>query len=236
MKPSEAIAWFDELATRQISKPRVPGARRLRDDGPVFEYEEAEAVRWVTEAESALKSVLPSGHPLVRRWDEIFARAAGQAHQLSNTTNVDAARAVFGSARSILAAGRLGSVLDGVRAETVDELLDQAEQLNREGGPMPAAVLAGGALETHLRHLCDRAGVLGGLQGHGTIEKYRGLLDQARGAGNEIISKGDGKQVTAWADDRNVAAHTPTKFTKDSAAVQLMVDGIRQFIARTSSS
>ena len=33
--------------------------------------------------------------------------------------------------------------------------------------------------------------------------------------------------------DRNMAAHEPTKFTKDAAAVELMIDGIRLFIERT---
>ena len=133
----------------------------------------------------------------------------------------------------LLEGGHLRALADGVRAETVGELLDQAEQLVDDGEPVPAAVLAGGALETHLRHLCDRAGVLGGLIGHGNIDKYKSLLDVARKNGHEVITKGDGKLVTAWGDDRNIAAHNPTKFGKGGPEVKLMIEGIRQFVART---
>jgi hypothetical protein len=104
--------------------------------------------------------------------------------------------------------GRLDSMFDVVRAETVTELLDQADNLRKQGYLVAATVVAGGALETHLKHLCDKHGLTP--SGSGSISKYDQIISQARNAGTvEVYSSGDTKKVTAWGNDRNCAAHTP---------------------------
>jgi hypothetical protein len=152
----------------------------------------------VLEVGQALAFCFPPGFELRERWRAAVQHTEGRPLLLSSEAVVTVTRATAKTAIRLLKAGRLRSVVDGARAETVAEGLDQAEQLLDDGARVPAAVLAGGALETHLRHLCDRAGLLGGLRGHGTIDKYKGLLDGARKAGNEVITMGDGKLVTAW--------------------------------------
>ncbi|MBZ0116344.1 MAG: hypothetical protein K8H88_05100 [Sandaracinaceae bacterium] len=228
MKTAEAVAWLEDVLALYAKL----GRRDTEDFGFEFFEPATDVMRWLAEADAAMQSVLPPSHALCARWRAVIELRPSVA---TRATNVEAAYSFLGTALALFQSGRVASLLDGVRAETVVEVLDQAEQLVREKATVPAAVLAGGALETHLRHLCDRHGLLGGLVGPGSIEKYRGLLDQARNAGAEIISKGDAKQVTAWADDRNVAAHDPTKFTKNLDAVRLMIDGIRQFVARASA-
>ncbi|MBX3271114.1 MAG: hypothetical protein KF729_12685 [Sandaracinaceae bacterium] len=93
-------------------------------------------------------------------------------------------------------------------------------------------MIAGGALETVLRYLCEKHTILP--IGSGTIAKYQQEMAKARGAGNEVISNGDEKQVLAWSDLRNQAAHTPLDFMKNRTApeVSLMIAGIRSFIAK----
>ena len=80
------------------------------------------------------------------------------AHEITNARTIRTARGVFNAAHAILKEGRLVTLLDSVRAESVVELLEQAESLLAAKYVAAATVTAGGALKTHLRHLCARAG------------------------------------------------------------------------------
>ena len=102
-----------------------------------------------------------------------------------------------------------------------------AEHLSNQGYKDPAAVLVGSVLEEHLRKLClkNSLPVLVGV----THKKADSL--NADLAGASVYSKLDQKSVTAWLDLRNKAAHGRyTDYTKDQ--VQLMLDGVRNFMAR----
>ncbi|MEM9694126.1 MAG: hypothetical protein AAGA56_16375 [Myxococcota bacterium] len=107
----------------------------------------------------------------------------------------------------VLDAGLLSDLIDGIRAEAESDVLEQAEELLGARFLAAGAVLAGSALETHLRHLCGSNGFT--WKNEGSIAKYRAALDQARNAGHEIISKNEGKQVEAWGGIRNDGVHSP---------------------------
>jgi hypothetical protein len=96
----------------------------------------------------------------------------------------------------MLKAGRLQGLAEGIQAETVGELLDQASSFLAGGYVVAAAVIAGGALETHLAHLCQRSGVT--WSGDGSISKYNGAVGAARKQGISVYSTNDGKSVEAW--------------------------------------
>lgn len=128
-------------------------------------------------------------------------------------------------------AGRLDSLFDTVRADTVGEVLDQALALVNAGHVVAAVVLTGGALETHLPHLCMRHNLT--WSADGSIEKYNSAIAQARNAGTvEVYSANDAKLVTAWGGMRNDAAHKPSEFAGSKAEVQASITGVREFIAR----
>jgi len=183
----------------------------------------------VTDAETALEAVFPPGHVTRKRWvavmtGERIARDYGTTHLKQGLGTVQ-------SALALLESGRLRGLIDGVRAETMAELLDQAEILLKKEYLIAAAVLAGGALETHLLHLCQRNELP--WVGDGSISKYDQPIAQARKVGTvEVYSGTDSKLVTGWGGIRNDAAHEPTKFKHSAADVRLMLEGIRQFIAR----
>ena len=83
--------------------------------------------------------------------------------------------------------------------------LDQAGKLLEDGYLAAATVIAGGALETHLRHLVSRHGRT--KSGAGTIGKHcEALRDTSDGKCRSILSTADDKQITAWGDLRNQAA------------------------------
>ena len=225
MRKRELLDWFEEL-----DKKRWKGFGPLNPFGPY--YQDRDTVSdWMTEARSALGAAFPPRHPVLVAWDALRMGALSPPDFGGHTPTIDSAAGIFDSAHSQLKAGRIGSLIDGAKAETVGELLDQADQLVGSGYLVAAAVLVGGALETHLLHLCQRAGLT--WQGHGTIEKYNGAVAQARKAGNEIYGATDGKQVTGWGGLRNDAAHKPGSFTRTAAEVRTMIDGIRQFIGRS---
>jgi hypothetical protein len=214
MKHDEAVKWMQDVAARSVQ------VNSHRDVSGLF-----------AEADAAIKAALPSHHSLVKRWDPLCSDVLGLVH-VNNSAGVLGAFAVFQAAAKIAADGKLGSALESVRVETLSDLLDQADTLLRAFHIVAAAVVAGGALETHLRRLCDANGLA--WTGEGSISKYEGALAIARNAGSEIISKTDGAVVKGWGSIRNDAAHDPINFKHTADEVRLMVDGIRQFLARTT--
>jgi hypothetical protein len=223
MNRDETLKWFEETARKPINMVRSQMGQEW--------YDQNDAVAWLTEAHSALESVFPTGHAVNRSWQAIVGSSAHHPSNLSTRDVVDGARGVFRSAYDQLKNGRLGSIVDGVRAESVSELLDQAEVLNDKSYVVASAVIAGGALESHLLHLCRKNQLT--WTGDGSIEKYNGAIGQARNAsGTEIYSVTYGKLVTAWGGIRNEAAHTPGAFARSAQDVGSMILGIREFVAR----
>jgi hypothetical protein len=218
MNTKDALAWFEK-----IEKTNVP-----KND----HYEIKAAAAWLAEAQSALEAVLPKSHALLARWNTLVTQTSASTTLAPLHYNFNQFRAIFTVAYTMLREGRLSSLVAGIQAETVEELLDQADELLTSEHVVAATVIAGGALETHLRHLCDRHGLT--IDGSGSIENYNMALARARKAGNEVCTLGDTKQVTSWGESRNKAAHDPGNFKQDAAAIQLMTAGIRQFIARVA--
>lgn len=242
MNKTKALTWFDEVATK------IPGRRahgpppRVRDvydsarfdgdfDDEQEDANEAAALAFVVAAEQAIKRVFPPGDPVARRWDEIF-KAGTTTGALTNEINVDAATALFREAHEILRSDRFATLMDGVRAETVGELVDQAEALLSQGWLAAAMVTAGGAVESALRHLCASASPPITIDGHGSIEKYNAAIGKRRNEGTEVLTVNQSKMVTAWGGYRNDAAHDPIKFAGEHSkeSVRTIVDGVRQFL------
>jgi hypothetical protein len=220
---SEVLGWFEELEKR---------AQELRVSR-TGEHDVWAAV--FAELHTALESVFPPSHAVLRRWDEARKRAL----QVILGNNVETPEiwvkgellGIFQAAGKILRDGRLRTLADGVRAETVSQCLDQGELLARSRHAAAAMVLAGGGLETHLRTLCIRFGLT--WQGDGSIAKYKQALDQGRKQGTQsIVSSSDSSLIESWGKDRNEAAHTPTTFSKTPADVLHSIEGMRNFLAR----
>ena len=221
MNEAEAIAWFESLLQRGKGIPSLG----------IYSLEPLQASAWLSEAQTALEATFPPGHAIRRRWLSAAEGTGGKEVQSYHKSNFAGASGVIQSGLTLLKDGRLRGIVDGVKAETVGEILDQAEILVGKDHTVAAAVLAGGALETHLLHLCQQTGLT--WAGDGSISKYDQAIAQARNAGTvEVYSATDCKLVKGWGGIRNDAAHKPTKFTHPAVEVRLMVEGIRQFLAR----
>jgi hypothetical protein len=121
-------------------------------------------------------------------------------------------------------AERLQTFQELIHADLFSDFLEMAEYFLQEGYKDPAAVIAGGVLEEHLRKLCPK---------HGVAVLPRTKLDTMNVdlAKINAYNKNDQKQVTAWAGLRNDAAHGNYGNYTDGE-VKLMVAGIRDFIGR----
>ena len=127
---------------------------------------------------------------------------------------------------------RLSSFIDAIRIESESELLEQALVLVNADHRAAATVIAGGSLETHLRHYVDKHGIP--VVGDGSISKYNNAVGQARKDNPNLYSANDSKQVDAWGGYRNEAAHKPGEFNRSKEDVKRMIEGIREFISRAA--
>ena len=111
--------------------------------------------------------------------------------------------------------------------------MEMANYLISENYKDPAAVIAGSVLEEHLRQLChkNKIEVEHDNKGKKIPKKADGLnSDLARA---RVYTNLDQKQVTAWLDLRNKAAHGKyNEYSKDQ--VDLMIQGIINFLTRVS--
>ncbi len=129
--------------------------------------------------------------------------------------------------RSDYDAGCLQSVAELIHADLFADFMEMAEHLLDQGYKDPAAVITGSVLEEHLRKLCDKNGII--ISQGGKPKKADAL--NAELAGANVYSKLDQKNVTAWLDLRNKAAHGKySEYTKDQVA--LLIQSVRDFITR----
>ena len=112
--------------------------------------------------------------------------------------------------------------------------MGQADALLKEGQPgafdhVPAAVLSGAVLEKALRTLCDRQQPqIPITNANGDSKTLNPLIDDLKKAG--VFNELKAKQLRAWADIRNKAAHGEfNQFTKGD--VEQMLAGIANFLA-----
>jgi len=111
-----------------------------------------------------------------------------------------------------------------IQAEVFTDFLEQAQHLFDSGFYQPAAVVAGSVLEDGLRKLCDQHGIP--LPDKPKLDKMNADLAK-QGVYNKLTQK----QVTAFADLRNKAAHGEwDQFTKDD--VSQMLAGVLSFMEK----
>lgn len=130
--------------------------------------------------------------------------------------------------------GFLGDLMLQVEAEIAANYMGQAEQLLAEGqlgkyDHVPAAVLSGAVLEKALRTLCgQQTPPISTANSKGEPLTLNPLIDALKKAG--VFNELKAKQLRAWADIRNKAAHGEfDQFTRPD--VEVMIKGISDFLA-----
>ena len=123
--------------------------------------------------------------------------------------------------------GYLASYDGLVRSDVFGDFLEMAEHLLNEGYKDPAAVVVGSVLESHLRALSVAKGIA--VKSGEKYVKADRLNSELSKYGK--YNKLDQKNVTAWLDLRNKAAHGHySEYTEEQVKNQLA--GVREFMAR----
>lgn len=127
----------------------------------------------------------------------------------------------------------LKSYSEIIQSEVFSDYLDMANHLLSEGYKDPAAVLTGSTLKVHLRELCISNKIdIEVVNTKGISNPKKADLMNADLAKANIYSSAYQKQIIAWLDLRNKAAHGKYSEYKPEE-VALMLQGIRQFILTT---
>lgn len=150
-------------------------------------------------------------------------------HSSFEETKISHLVGVLKSLQHDLQGGRLRTVGEIVRAEVFEDLLELADSLVDETAPHTkdaAANLAGPVLEEHLRKLAAKEEL--------DIERSDGAAKKASALNDELFRmeaypRAYHKQITAWLEIRNNAAHGRFEnYSRDQ--VRLMINGVSAFI------
>ncbi len=172
---------------------------------------------------SFLSNVFGASHPYCTDFDSSVSKPYA--------SQVEAGVGIVTAARSELAGGWLQTTRGLVSAEIFADFLEMAEHLLAEKYKDAAAVIAGSALEEHLRQLATAAKVSTTRTKDGVDVPLKADALNADLAKAGAYSKLEQKSITAWLDLRNKAAHGQyDEYGQDQVA--LMVEGVRQFISR----
>lgn len=173
---------------------------------------------------AAIKRLAPPNSAYLEQMESVLRNMPKQLGESKSETIEFRLQGVLRALRTDYDAGRLQTFQELIHADLFSDFLEMAEYFLQEGYKDPAAVIAGGVLEEHLRKLCGKYGVT--IPAKPKLDTMNADLAKA-----VAYNKNDQKQVTAWAGLRNDAAHGEyKKYTEGE--VNLMVAGIRDFITR----
>lgn len=195
--------------------------KRLNDQSHFSDSAVAASVRFITRARAAVARMTRSSSPYARQCEEAIAMEAADSWKAVQLLGV------LGSLKADVQGGYLETASGLIRGELFADFIEMAEHLLQAGYKDPAAVVAGSALEAHLRGLCERGNIA--VEVDGRYRKAEALnADLAKA---EVYTKLDQKSVTSWLGLRNDAAHgNYANYTAEQ--VTIMIAAIRDFITR----
>jgi hypothetical protein len=155
--------------------------------------------------------------------------------ELNNTpSGVDSLVGKINGLKNDYETGMFINLVEEIEAEITADYFGQAEKLLDEGQSgkydhVPAAVLLGATLEDALRRLCARqVPPINILKENGSPKTMNSLIDDLKKA--DLYNELRAKQLRAWADIRNKAAHGEfDEFNRND--VEQMIQGVGNFLA-----
>ncbi|KJF18042.1 hypothetical protein [Acidithrix ferrooxidans] len=183
-----------------------------------FIWEMAETL--LVRLQAAIERIAPTDSPYRRNADNIDP----------DSYLVSRVRTLYAVALAIhedMKTGWFESIEALAHGDTFHDFLSQSEELLNKSFTSAAAVIAGCALETHLRQLCEKESIpIVNSDGR----RIKAELMRTSLYSKSIIKSYEAKQVAAWLI-RNDAAHGEDS-TFDRSAVSSMIVGIGAFIER----
>ncbi len=218
---TERISHLIDLANKTI-------ASKFLSRGGGTEWVNAELYKeFETSSKSFILNLFGKDHP----YYTTFTKSCSGAHPYT----VEVARGVLNSIKTEIDKGWLVELKTLVSAEIFSDFLEMAKYFLDEGYKDPAAVMLGSILEENLRQLAQKNSVdslFVNASGDSKPKKADTLNADLAKAG--VYTMIDQKQVTAWLDIRNKAAHG--EYNKyDISQIELMYQGILGFISRLNN-
>ena len=186
---------------------------------------ETKAIEIITRASAAVDRATPRGSAYRRQIEDILVENSYEHYKVQLLVGV------LQALSADIKRGYLQTLEQLVHGELFGDFLDMAQHLVESGYKDPAAVVAGSSLEGHLRQLAKLASVdvIRTTQNRQEPKKAEALNAELAKVGSYSVM--DQKNVTAWLDLRNKAAHG-NYAEYEKGQVSIMIDGIRDFITR----
>lgn len=203
---------FEELTTKAeaVSKSRKPDGF----GGSQFSVSSSLFKEWATNALSLLDKSFGRESIHFTNLAKLYDHFAGWETQFEDS------RSIFKAAREDYDGGYLFTVRALVKAEVLSDAFEQARELLKNGYKDPAVILCRVALEVTLKELCDKNGI--------TPTSLNRMNEDLSKTG--VYNMAKQKQVTAWAQIGNDAAHGRWDKYNNSDA-QAMLDGVEALVA-----
>ena len=151
----------------------------------------------------------------------------------SDPSNTRAGRGIIVAVLDELKGGWLVSTKGLVSAEIFADFLEMAKYLLDQNYKDAAAVITGSVLEEHLRQLCLKHSIPTTFTKGGDIIPKKADMLNSELANAAAYNKLDQKNVTAWLDLRNKAAHGKyAEYTRPQ--VELMYQAVSDFMGRNA--
>ena len=216
---SQLLAQLDAV----IKPARVLKTKYLSD---TLDIDDTEAHELTTSGRAAIDRIAGRNSVYFRHAEEIVASSAWIQNKMLSILGV------VESLRAGVEAGYINSITELIHGELFGDFLEMARYLLDEDYKDPSAVVAGAALEAHLRQLCVKNGIATYVvSGSAGSHPKKADAMNAELAKVPAYSGLDQKSVTAWLGLRNKAAHGEfSEYSKGQVA--LMVTGIQDFITR----
>jgi len=204
---------------------------QVRDEAERREMKSETASNFVTSALAAIDRIAGSGSSYAKNAHAHVREYMFDGLRSLHASNITLLGGVVSALRDDVAADFLLSARELIHGELFSDFLEMADFLLSEGYKDAAAVIGGGVLEEHLRQLCVKHAIdTDIMSGNQTKPKKANQLNNDL-AGMNVYSKLHQKNVMAWLDLRNKAAHAEYKAYIDQD-VALMLQGIGNFIAQ----
>ena len=217
-----------ELLTNRVKELITLGGEVLKTEDRTGQFIRVDLILFYQFRSSAMSFILKlfgSSHP----YFQDFSEKVGDAQPSTTKRGIG----ILSAVKDEIDNGWLRTTRGLISADIFADLLEMADHQLSEGYKDPAAILAGSALEQHLRTLCKTHQIDTEIERNGKQVQKKADVVNADLCKAGVYNKIDQKNVTYLLGIRNNAAHG--EFDEyDSKQVELMIAAISEFIGRTT--
>ena len=168
----------------------------------IGQMSEQNATRILTRSHNLIKKMSEKDSPYIQEAESIYKE------NWSTSYKAEVIIGILLALKDELTIGSLNSVSELVRGELFENFLEMAEYLASEGYKDASAVIAGSSLEAHLRRLANKHNIEIEIVEEGKKPRYKKAETINQDLYKiKVYSSLDQKQITAWLELRNNAAH-----------------------------